>query len=335
MQAKIETIPIARHARVAPITEEPDEHSTTHDAAVPAMANVVAAAARKEPPTPRLDRQKTLGRLTKSLFGGGEGRARWSIMRAANKSSRSAALEAEDAARRAAAALIQKRFRDQTFLHRDVGPTVMCLKGGARALWGSINFGRARQSSFLACSDTTSAPLIAHIFQLHWSLPTPEMILSVTGGAQDFELTPRLQSLFTNGLTHVAGRSNVWIITGGTDSGVMKLVGNAMASVGHKNPIIGIAPYMATNGRDLLNGCHGDTVKYGGVRLRVACARCSIRIIRTSSWLPARSAPHLALRLTGVSSSPTFVRRAHACAPPRRAVPHDDDRRRERQRATP
>ena len=170
MQAKIETIPIARHARVAPITEEPDEHSTTHDAAVPAMANVVAAAARKEPPTPRLDRQKTLGRLTKSLFGGGEGRARWSIMRAANKSSRSAALEAEDAARRAAAALIQKRFRDQTFLHRDVGPTVMCLKGGARALWGSINFGRARQSSFLACSDTTSAPLIAHIFQLHWSL---------------------------------------------------------------------------------------------------------------------------------------------------------------------
>ena len=265
MQAKIETIPISRHARVAPITEEPDEHSTTHDAAVPAMANVVAAAARKEPPTPRLDRQKTLGRLTKSLFGGGEGRARWSIMRAANKSSRSAALEAEDAARRAAAALIQKRFRDQTFLHRDVGPTVMCLKGGARALWGSINFGRARQSSFLACSDTTSAPLIAHIFQLHWSLPTPEMILSVTGGAQDFELTPRLQSLFTNGLTHVAGRSNVWIITGGTDSGVMKLVGNAMASVGHKNPIIGIAPYMATNGRDLLNGCHGDTVKYGGV----------------------------------------------------------------------
>jgi hypothetical protein len=44
--------------------------------------------------------------------------------------------------------------------------------------------------------------------------------------------------------------TRAWIITGGTDTGVMKLVGEAMREKdNHAVPVIGIGPWGATNGR--------------------------------------------------------------------------------------
>ena len=44
---------------------------------------------------------------------------------------------------------------------------------------------------------------------------------------QDFVLPPRLNKAFRHGLAKAAQATNAWVFTGGTDSGVMQLVGQA------------------------------------------------------------------------------------------------------------
>ncbi len=164
-----------------------------------------------------------------------------------------------------AAILVQRAVRRQFFLHRDAGPMLLCMRGGTPANWGKLNFARGRVANFLSFSDTTSEALLANIFQRHWRIPSPDAIISITGGAQDFVLTPQLHSVFKKGLVDAVSCANVWMVTGGTDSGVMKLVGNTMASVGHKRPLIGVAAWGVVNGREKLVGCHGGAVRYAGV----------------------------------------------------------------------
>ena len=66
------------------------------------------------------------------------------------------------------------------------------------------------------------------ILILKWKCPEPKLILSVTGGAQDFQIPSRMNRAFKEGLVKAAASTDAWIITGGTDHGVMKLVGEAV-----------------------------------------------------------------------------------------------------------
>ena len=74
------------------------------------------------------------------------------------------------------------------------------------------------------------------------TIALPRLILSVTGGAESFVLPPTLLAKISDGLVSSASDMNTWIVTGGTDSGVMKLVGDVMAKacLENQNPIIGI-----------------------------------------------------------------------------------------------
>jgi hypothetical protein len=62
-----------------------------------------------------------------------------------------------------------------------------------------------------------------------FALPKPKMILSVTGGAQQFSIDEDTKTAFKLGLMKTAKTTNAWIITGGTNTGVMRLVGDAVA----------------------------------------------------------------------------------------------------------
>lgn len=62
----------------------------------------------------------------------------------------------------------------------------------------------------------------------------PKLILSVTGGAQNFRVSSRLKKALKTELMRAAVSTNAWIITGGSNSGVMKLVGDAVAEESHK-----------------------------------------------------------------------------------------------------
>lgn len=56
----------------------------------------------------------------------------------------------------------------------------------------------------------------------------PKLIISVTGGAQNFHTPQNVKNAFKLGLIKAATSTNTLIITGGTNTGVMKLVGEAI-----------------------------------------------------------------------------------------------------------
>ena len=50
----------------------------------------------------------------------------------------------------------------------------------------------------------------------------PRLLISVAGGAQNFELSKELESVLKRGLRKAAEATNAWVVTGGTDCGIMK-----------------------------------------------------------------------------------------------------------------
>ena len=72
----------------------------------------------------------------------------------------------------------------------------------------------------------------------------PRPTLVVIGGASllseaDFK---RVQKLFIEVLAPLAQELNLFVVDGGTDAGVMQLIGNARASIAGTFPLIGVAP---------------------------------------------------------------------------------------------
>jgi transient receptor potential cation channel subfamily M protein 2 len=63
-----------------------------------------------------------------------------------------------------------------------------------------------------------------------WKLTKPKLLISVTGGAKNFSLKPKLRDGFRKGLVKAVQSTNAWISTGGTNEGVMKHVGEAIYS---------------------------------------------------------------------------------------------------------
>ena len=94
----------------------------------------------------------------------------------------------------------------------------------------------SRLVSFMVAPDTDTSPPT-------WSLTTPSVILDFTGTAQGiFAPRPILKERFSNALLGVAESTNAWLVTGGTNTGVMALVGEAIAERKQvKTPAIGIA----------------------------------------------------------------------------------------------
>lgn len=53
-------------------------------------------------------------------------------------------------------------------------------------------------------SQDTPPSVIYHLMTQHWGLDVPNLLISVTGGAKDFHMKPRLKSIFRRGLVKVA-----------------------------------------------------------------------------------------------------------------------------------
>lgn len=71
--------------------------------------------------------------------------------------------------------------------------------------------------------------LVERIFRKEWfKRQQPKLLISVTGSAQNFQMKPNLKTVFRRGIARAAKATSAWIITGGTSSGVMKHIGEAM-----------------------------------------------------------------------------------------------------------
>ena len=109
----------------------------------------------------------------------------------------------------------------------------MTLHDGQPAAYGSLRFpGRkSGPSKWAALSSDTPIDQIIAMMVTTWKLPPPRVLISVTGAAQSTidDLSKKEQLIFRRGLLKAAQRTDAWVITGGTHSGVMKIVGQSMA----------------------------------------------------------------------------------------------------------
>ncbi|XP_040534987.1 transient receptor potential cation channel subfamily M member 2 isoform X1 [Gallus gallus] len=96
--------------------------------------------------------------------------------------------------------------------------------------FGDIHFTGLGQKTgkYVRVSSDTPPRVIYHLMTQHWGLDAPNLLISVTGGAKNFVMKPRLKNIFRQGLVKVAQTTGAWIITGGSHAGVMKQVGEAV-----------------------------------------------------------------------------------------------------------
>ena len=75
-------------------------------------------------------------------------------------------------------------------------------------------------------------------------IPAFSNLIMLAGGAEDMEDTPHsnIAHLFIEGIAVLAVTYNMLIIDGGTQSGVMELMGLGAAAQQHKFPLLGVAP---------------------------------------------------------------------------------------------
>jgi hypothetical protein len=114
------------------------------------------------------------------------------------------------------------------------GPAASCS-------WGALRFPHAASgkgmglhpppSKWVAIDADSSVNHITNLLTTTWQLRWPDVIISVTGAAAGN--MPALQDdgreAFQLGLLGAVRATNAWVVTGGTDGGVMELVGKMMA----------------------------------------------------------------------------------------------------------
>lgn len=77
----------------------------------------------------------------------------------------------------------------------------------------------------------------------YWNINKPKLLLSVTGGAKKFSIDEEVRTAFKNDLMKVAKATDALIISGGTNYGVMRLVGDAVIDNLHTGNVMGIATW--------------------------------------------------------------------------------------------
>ncbi|XP_013384358.1 transient receptor potential cation channel subfamily M member 2 isoform X1 [Lingula anatina] len=95
-------------------------------------------------------------------------------------------------------------------------------------LFSGFGYDNKVPAPYIRVDHTTERSTLWHLLDDYWKLPAPRLIITVTGGAQKFFLRPRLLHAFKTGLINAATGTGAWVVSGGTNTGVMKLVGEAV-----------------------------------------------------------------------------------------------------------
>ncbi|KAL5246838.1 hypothetical protein ACHWQZ_G018888 [Mnemiopsis leidyi] len=95
---------------------------------------------------------------------------------------------------------------------------------------------------------------LQRLFTEFWKLEEPNLLISVTGGAKSFNVSQDICGSFQQGLLSAAKSTNAWLITGGQNCGVMKLVGDVIGRSVFTSKIstIGVGNWGKTWRREML-----------------------------------------------------------------------------------
>jgi hypothetical protein len=77
---------------------------------------------------------------------------------------------------------------------------------------------------YLRIPQKADPMMVLYFMNTVWNLPSPKLLIGITGGALDFKISPELESVL-NEIMHITRETEAWIITGGTRGGIMKRFG--------------------------------------------------------------------------------------------------------------
>ncbi|GAB0191830.1 transient receptor potential cation channel subfamily M member 8 [Grus japonensis] len=131
--------------------------------------------------------------------------------------------------------------------------------------FGDIQFeNMGKRGKYIRLSCDTDTETLYDLMTQHWHLKTPNLVISVTGGAKNFALKPRMRKIFSR-LIYIAQSKGAWIFTGGTHYGLMKYIGevvrdNTISRSSEENVVaIGIAAWgMISNRESLIRSGDSD-----------------------------------------------------------------------------
>ncbi|CAF1256388.1 unnamed protein product [Adineta steineri] len=135
---------------------------------------------------------------------------------------------------------------------------------------GTITFAdnKSNRAEFIRIPPDASVARVKEFLNRQWCSERPSLVISVTGGAKDYHMKPKLLRAFRRGLSKVTRTTGAWIITGGMNTGIMKLVGEIVQiNPDRSRPIhlIGIATWGCVSGFEQLD-VHGANVHYAKSR---------------------------------------------------------------------
>lgn len=139
---------------------------------------------------------------------------------------------------------------------------------------GSINFKQRRKTAkaqFIRVTPTVAPRVLNKEINRTWrreelgNAKPPGLILRITG-ERSGELPDVVVETLEGGIVHAAGLAGAWTFTNGLDSGVVNTVGNAHMRMQHRwnGPLVGIADWNATQGREQLLATHRTTIDGDG-----------------------------------------------------------------------
>ncbi|XP_034733762.1 transient receptor potential cation channel subfamily M member 7 [Etheostoma cragini] len=127
--------------------------------------------------------------------------------------------------------------------------------------YGVINFqggSHSYRAKYVRLAHDSPPESILRLMLKEWHMELPKILISVHGGAQNFELHPRLKQVVGKGLIKAAVTTGAWILTGGVNTGVAKHVGDALkvhcSRSSKKICTIGIASWGVIENRNDLIG---------------------------------------------------------------------------------
>lgn len=127
-------------------------------------------------------------------------------------------------------------------------------------------------TKYIRLSFDTKPQNIIKLLKDYWQLELPKLIISCHGGIANFGLQPKLKKALQEGLIKVANTSHIWIITAGTDTGIVKHVGDILKEYFPKSKhnliAIGIAPWGVVSEKDSLIGCGVNRSFYFSLNLK-------------------------------------------------------------------
>ncbi|CAF1459500.1 unnamed protein product, partial [Rotaria sordida] len=146
-----------------------------------------------------------------------------------------------------------------------INPNVLIDALGVKS-YGTIIFdhNQSNRANFIRIPSDASTLYVKQLLIRRCQNKRPSLVISVTGSTREYSMKSKLFRMFRQGLLKVAKTTDIWIITGGVNTSITKLIGEIIRTnpdPSHPIHLIGIAPWGCISGVEQLD-VHGTNVIY-------------------------------------------------------------------------